>query len=83
MYIMYMAQLNMHLSSEFEHDLAAWMRVRGIKTKAEAIRVAVREGLQRSVPQQVPATQLIGAALDYPESLEPPRFTEHGDVWDT
>lgn len=81
MYIMYMGQLNMHLSPEFEHDLAAWMRARGIKTKAEAIRIAVREGLERSAPQRGNPAALIGAALAHPESPGHPRFREHGDVW--
>jgi hypothetical protein len=44
---MYMPQLNMHISPDFDRELASWMEARGIATKSEAIRVAVRESLAR------------------------------------
>jgi Arc/MetJ-type ribon-helix-helix transcriptional regulator len=45
-----MAQINMHTTPEFEVELAALMRARGIPTKSEAIRVAVREAAVRARP---------------------------------
>lgn len=44
-----MTQLNLHVTPIFERDLKKFMKVRSIKTKAEAIRVAVKEGLEHSV----------------------------------
>lgn len=38
-----MAQLNLNTTPEFDRELEALMKKRGIKTKAEAIRLAVHE----------------------------------------
>jgi len=38
-----MAQVNLHTTPEFEEALAALMKGRGLKSKSEAIRLAVRE----------------------------------------
>ncbi|MBX6322182.1 MAG: hypothetical protein IRY94_10170 [Rhodospirillaceae bacterium] len=38
-----MAQINMHTTPEFEEDLATLMKARGLRSKSEAIRLAVRE----------------------------------------
>ena len=45
---MYMSQLNLHVKPDFERDLARLMRLRGIPNKSEAIRLAVRETLDRA-----------------------------------
>ncbi|HEV7734643.1 MAG TPA: hypothetical protein VGR62_20895 [Candidatus Binatia bacterium] len=44
-----MPQLNMQLTPDFERKLARLMRVRGIKTKSDAIRLAVEEALSTSL----------------------------------
>lgn len=41
-----MTQLNIHLQPAFEDDLAKFMRLRGIPTQSEAIRVAIHEAVQ-------------------------------------
>lgn len=38
-----MAQVNLHVTEEFEAALEALMRGRGLRSKSEAIRLAVRE----------------------------------------
>jgi len=43
-----MAQLNVNLNTEFERDLSRLMRVRGIRTKSEAVRIAVHEAAERA-----------------------------------
>jgi len=45
-----MAQINLHTTPEFEADLAALMKARGIKTKSEAIRILVREAAAKCKP---------------------------------
>ena len=41
-----MTQLNINLNREFESDLKRYMRLRGIKTKSDAVRCAVREAVE-------------------------------------
>ncbi len=77
-----MAQLNMHLTPEFEDSLATFMRVRGLRTKSEAIRVAVREGLQRAL-QQTRTTDFAamrGLATAVPENPDR-RFRDEDELW--
>lgn len=79
---MYMAQLNLHVKPDFERDLARFMRLRGLKTKSEAIRLAVREGLERARGSGSPTSfrGWIGAGL----AVEPnpnPRFRSDDDLW--
>ncbi len=38
-----MTQVNIHTTPEFEEDLATLMKARGVRSKSEAIRLAVRE----------------------------------------
>lgn len=52
-----MAQINLHTTPEFEAELAALMKGRGIKTKSEAIRLAVHEA---AAPYAVPSKRRLG-----------------------
>jgi Arc/MetJ-type ribon-helix-helix transcriptional regulator len=47
-----MAQINFHTTPEFEADLEALMKRRGLRTKSEAIRLAVHELATRPAPQR-------------------------------
>jgi hypothetical protein len=49
-----MAQINLHTTPEFEADLAALMKARGIKSKSEAIRLAVHEAAGAAAPPAPP-----------------------------
>jgi hypothetical protein len=77
-----MAQLNLNLTPAFERALARFMRVRRIKTKSEAVRVAVEEALAAATQRASAADyrEWIGAGTRAP--LNPkPRFRDHGSLW--
>lgn len=57
-----MSQLNIHLTPAFEEKLRRFMRARGIKSKSEAVRIAVEEGLEREIPQRVDFREWVGMA---------------------
>ena len=78
---MYMSQLNIHLTPQFENMIALFMRKRGIATKSEAIRVALREALERSKrPKTVDFLTWLGAAKKAPLASRP-RFRSDADIW--
>lgn len=79
---MYMSQINLHVKPDFERDLERFMRIRGIRTKSEAIRIAVREGLERAraVPRAKGFTKLAGAGLAAATNPDP-RFKTDDDLW--
>lgn len=77
-----MSQLNIHLTEEFEKRLAQLMRLKGLKTKSEAIRLAVAEAVEREI-QKSPTTDYrswIGEALRAPVNPRP-RFRNHDELW--
>ncbi|OHB75480.1 MAG: hypothetical protein A2Z34_08995 [Planctomycetes bacterium RBG_16_59_8] len=77
-----MGQINMHVTPWFEKMLARFMRVRKIATKSEAIRIAVKEGVERSVGKggTVEFHSLRGYANRF--SVNPrPRFRNDDDLW--
>ena len=47
-----MAQINFHTTPEFEKALAALMKARGLKTRSEAIRLAVQEAAEPYVSER-------------------------------
>lgn len=78
-----MAQLNVHLTSDFERDLRRFKDLRGLPSKSEAVRVAVREALEREIrqPPRVDFRTWFGLARKAP--LNPgPRFEFHDELWD-
>ena len=78
-----MAQLNIHLRPAFEADLASFMKLRKIPTKSEAIRVAVREGVERITRSRKDRTDFrswSGLALGSPVNPRP-RFASDDDLW--
>ena len=81
MYTVHVPQLNLHMTPEFEKALARLMRVRGIATKSEAVRVAVIEAAERARRQPRPNAfrELIGAGLRGPRRK--PRFRSEDDLW--
>ncbi len=77
-----MAQLNINLTDEFEEALRRFMRLRGVRTKSEAIRLAVQEGVERSLERagRTSFRAWLGAATRAP--LNPrPRFASDRDLW--
>lgn len=83
--LLYMpTQLNLHLTPEFERDLAEMQRLRGLKSKSETIRVAVREGVARAVAARPTPNfaSLIGLAKAGPENPNR-RFLRDDDLWNS
>ena len=46
-----MAQINLHVTPEFEADLAKLMKDRNLRSKSEAIRLAVHEAARVAAPK--------------------------------
>jgi hypothetical protein len=68
-----MAQINLHTTPEFEAELAALMKGRGIKTKSEAIRLAVHEA---AAPYAAPPKRDLSALIGMIGRLPGPRLTD-------
>lgn len=79
-----MAQLNLNLNEEFSRDLQELMDKRRIKTKADAIRIAVKETLKSLTlepEKNIDFTQWIGLAKS-PAKRRRVRFKTHAEVWE-
>jgi hypothetical protein len=81
MYHVHVAQLNINVSPEFERALQRLMRLRGIASKSEAVRVAVIEAAERERSRVRPEAlrALRGAGLRAP--VRKPRFRDEDDLW--
>ena len=78
-----MSQLNIQMTPQFEEELRQFMAARGLKNKSEAVRVAVRESLERTEPgRRRSFLSWIGAAgpPEDPTSGEP-AFPTHDQLW--
>ena len=77
-----MSQLNIHLTASFEKDLHKFMKIRHIHTKSEAIRVAIKEGIQHSLTKTKPVNfnDWLGIAMQIPINNKP-KFTSDDDIW--
>ena len=77
-----MAQVNLHVTDEFAQDLEDLMRLRELRTKSEAIRLAVREAAIAVRKQKEPFDfeKWRGLALKFPEQPKP-RFLSDDDLW--
>jgi hypothetical protein len=82
-----MKQFNMNVDRDFERDLKRVMKKRGLKHKAAAVRVIVKEAAGHAAPnptdkpwQRYDWDRLVGAALRYPENPNPRILTED-DLW--
>lgn len=77
-----MSQLNIHMTAAFERRLAQFMRARGIKTKSEAVRVAVEEGLALVTRRAETADYAGWRGLGTRAPLNPaPRFASDAELW--
>lgn len=77
-----MSQLNIHMTPRFEETLRRFMRARGLKTKSEAVRVAVEEGLTRASMRvgTVQFSDWLGLGKRAPENPRP-LFASDDDLW--
>lgn len=77
-----MGQLNIHMTAEFEKELHKFMKIRHIDTKAAAIRIAIKEGIEHSMRQANKSdfSDWAGLAAEAPTNPKP-RFTSDDDIW--
>jgi hypothetical protein len=75
-------QLNINMTEELEVALGRFMRLRGVRTKSEAIRLAVQEGVERSLQggKRRSFRPWLGAATTAPLNTQP-RFACDDDLW--
>ena len=75
----HMAQMNLNLTPEFERDLSQFMRERGIATKSEAIRTAIREGLRRKKSARPKFQDALGSLK---VTNRRPKFKSEDELWE-
>jgi hypothetical protein len=78
-----MARLNINLAPEFQDNLRKLMRLRGIASKSEAVRFAVKEVVEREATQkrQTDWRALIGWANQFPENPNA-KSKSHDELWE-
>lgn len=78
-----MTQLNIQVSPEFEQNLQRYMKLKGIRTKSEALRTAVRESLNAIVREErkTDFNAWLGAAKRVPQNPRP-RFPTDDALWE-
>lgn len=77
-----MPQLNIHLTPDFQNNLAEYMRQRRLRTKSEAVRQAIAEAVERerSRHRATDFSQWLGLAARAPQNPNP-RFPSDDDLW--
>ena len=77
-----MPQLNLHLTPELEEALDELMRLRQIRTKGEAIQLAILETAERECRRRAPAdfSSWLGLGRRAPENPNPV-FRSDADLW--
>jgi Arc/MetJ-type ribon-helix-helix transcriptional regulator len=77
-----MPQLNLHLTPEFEEALEDLMKLRQVRTKSEAVRLAVLEAADRERRRRTPAdfSSWLGLGRKAPENPKP-KFRSDADLW--
>lgn len=77
-----MSQLNIHMTPSFEKNLQKLMHILHIKTKAEAIRYAIKETLNHSLIHAKPGdfSKWIGLGKQVPVNANS-QFKSDDDLW--
>jgi hypothetical protein len=77
-----MPQLNIHLTPEFEQTLSEYMRLRGLRTKSDAVRLAIQEAVDRERRlRRVPDfTRWLGLGKQVAENPHP-KFHSDDELW--
>lgn len=78
-----MKQLNIHMTRTLARDLNNFMKIRHIKTKAEAVRTAIKEGLEHSADfvRPVDFSTWVGLGIQIPTNKKP-KFKTDKDLWE-
>jgi len=75
-----MKQMNLTVTPEFERDLRTYMKRKGLKTKSDAVRMAVSEVARRWKAPETDFRSWLGAALKAPLHKKP-QFTSEDELW--
>ena len=77
-----MAQLNINVTPEFERDLRTFMKIRGVRQKSQAIRLALHELISRlkGTISGIDYRQLVWCAKGLRENPNP-KFRSDDDLW--
>lgn len=76
-----MAQLNLNLTPQFNKDLEKYMKHKGISTKSEALRMALREIVELiSTSKKSDFSSWLGAGLKA-EARTDRKFKTEDDIW--
>jgi hypothetical protein len=77
-----MSQININLTPEFEESLLKFMRIRRIKNKSDAIRIAIKEGVEWEMKSQnkTDFSRWLGLGRKAPENIKK-KFRSHDDLW--
>jgi len=79
-----MKQLNVQLDDRLVEGLQLLIKHRGLRGKSEAVRVAVREAVERLLNSRPPASALresLGFALAVGKAKSRGRFKTEDDLW--
>lgn len=76
-----MTQLNLNMTPQFKKDLDTYMKHRGIKTKSDALRTALREIVEMiSKSKKTEFSTWLGAGLKA-EPKKNRKFKSEDDLW--
>lgn len=76
-----MAQININVTPQLKKDIEKYMKVRGVKTKSDAIRLALREVVEQLTSQKSTDFQSwLGAGLKAPTRPNA-KFRSEDDLW--
>jgi len=75
-----MQQLNLNVTPDFERDLQRYMKQRGIATKSDAIRQALREAVARAGGVEYDYRGWLGLGLRAPLRRKR-RFQSEDELW--
>jgi Arc/MetJ-type ribon-helix-helix transcriptional regulator len=75
-----MRQFNLNVTPEFERDLRLFMKRRGIRSKSEAVREALREVVTKKKAATTNYHAWLGLALKGPANPKS-RFLSEDDLW--
>jgi hypothetical protein len=80
---LFMAQMNVNVTEQFARDLKAFMKARGLKQKSAALRVAMREAVERmGRPGRTPSfTVWVGLGNQAPKNRSR-RFRNEDELWE-
>jgi metal-responsive CopG/Arc/MetJ family transcriptional regulator len=76
-----MSQLNIHVTEEFEQKLARFMELRGIATKSDAVRLAIKEAVANAEKRpQMSWDEFRDIANHFPQT-PPEQWITEDELW--